>query len=112
MEARYRGQSFELRMPWGADFHDAHRKRFGFAREAPVEIVNLVERVTSARAKPKVAPLTRGGRSWTGSLDRASLRAVAPYSHANGGSHLRSPAPAAEASERRLQAMTTAVHSR
>ncbi|TFH59543.1 MAG: hydantoinase/oxoprolinase family protein, partial [Gemmatimonadales bacterium] len=45
VEARYRGQSFELRVPrenWAKAFHDAHRDRYGYAREGtPVEAVTL-----------------------------------------------------------------------
>jgi N-methylhydantoinase A len=74
VEARYRGQSYELRIPVGGDFHDAHRRHFGFARPDPVEIVNAVVRVTAERKKPRLEPLGRGGRSWTGSVDRALLR--------------------------------------
>jgi N-methylhydantoinase A len=43
--ARYRGQSYELTVPaadWVRGFHDAHRRRFGHAREdAAVEAVTL-----------------------------------------------------------------------
>jgi N-methylhydantoinase A len=45
VDARYRGQSFELRVPgeeWIEAFHLAHRERYGYARkEAPVEAVTL-----------------------------------------------------------------------
>ncbi|MFH1765612.1 MAG: hydantoinase/oxoprolinase family protein [Gemmatimonadota bacterium] len=45
VEARYRGQSFELRVPrknWAKAFHDAHRERYGYSREGtPVEAVTL-----------------------------------------------------------------------
>lgn len=74
VEARYQGQSYELRIPLGADFHEAHRRQFGFARQAPVEIVNAVVRVTSARRKPPRSRLGKGGRAWTGSIDRGALR--------------------------------------
>jgi N-methylhydantoinase A len=45
VDARYRGQSFELRVPWenwvGA-FHETHRDRYGYARAGtPVEAVTL-----------------------------------------------------------------------
>jgi N-methylhydantoinase A len=73
VEARYLGQSYELRIPVGADFHEAHRRRFGFGRQAPVEIVNAVVRVTAERKKPRPVPLGKGGRTWTGSVDRAAL---------------------------------------
>jgi N-methylhydantoinase A len=45
VDARYRGQSFEIRVPreqWLEGFHRAHRERYGYARpEAPVEAVTL-----------------------------------------------------------------------
>jgi N-methylhydantoinase A len=59
VEARYRGQSYEIRIPWKADFHEAHRRQHGFAREAPVEVVNAVVRVTARLPKPR---RPRGGR--------------------------------------------------
>jgi N-methylhydantoinase A len=55
VDARYRGQSFELRVPreaWAQAFHDAHRDRYGYAREgAPVEAVTL-RAVAEAPALP------------------------------------------------------------
>jgi N-methylhydantoinase A len=45
LDARYRGQSFELRVPregWVDAFHEAHKERYGYARpETPVEAVTL-----------------------------------------------------------------------
>jgi N-methylhydantoinase A len=76
VEARYRGQSYEIRIPWGADFHQAHRKQYGYSREAPVEVVNLVVRVTVRSPKPAFRTLPRGGRTWQGRVDRERLRAA------------------------------------
>jgi N-methylhydantoinase A len=42
VDARYRGQSFELRVPardWASSFHDAHEQRYGYRRGTPVEAV-------------------------------------------------------------------------
>ncbi len=83
VEARYRGQSYELRIPWEgggprgleAGFHDAHRRRYGFVRQAPVEAVNAVVRVTARTPKPRFLPIARGGRTWRGSVARVGLRA-------------------------------------
>jgi N-methylhydantoinase A len=57
LAVRYRGQSFELDLPWNGgkniadDFHAAHRARYGYAQEAnPVEIVSA--RVRSAGLIP------------------------------------------------------------
>ncbi len=53
VEARYRGQSHEIRISETADFHEAHRRLYGFTRRDPVEIVNAVVRVTASRPKPR-----------------------------------------------------------
>jgi N-methylhydantoinase A len=54
VDARYRGQSFELGVPadgWIASFHHAHRERYGYDRpETPVEAVTL--RVTVSAPPP------------------------------------------------------------
>jgi len=87
VEARYRGQSHEIRIPEGASFDDAHRRLHGFTRGEPVEIVNAVVRVTATRPKPRRETLGRGGRRWTGSVDRPALRA---------GDEVRGPAVVSE----------------
>ncbi|HYE99621.1 MAG TPA: hydantoinase/oxoprolinase family protein [Planctomycetota bacterium] len=90
VEARYRGQSHELRIPEGASFHEAHRRRFGYAREAPVEVVNLVVRVTAPLPKPRLPRIRRGsGRVFTGAVDRDALGA---------GDRVRGPAVVSEGS--------------
>ncbi len=89
-ELRYRGQSHEIRIPWGSDFHEAHQRLHGYARAAPVEIVNLVVRATRALPKPAPGRIRRGrGRRWTGSLDREALGA---------GDLVRGPAVVSEGS--------------
>jgi N-methylhydantoinase A len=75
VEMRYKGQSYELRIPLGADFHEEHRRRFGYMRQAPVEIVNIVVRVTAKLPKPSFPRLPKGGKTWKGSLSRNVLRA-------------------------------------
>lgn len=51
VDARYRGQSFELRTPadgWVEHFHNAHEERYGYRRtETPVEAVTLRVVVTA-----------------------------------------------------------------
>jgi N-methylhydantoinase A len=51
IDARYRGQSFELGVPaddWRRRFHEAHLERYGYRRdEAPVEAVTLRVVVTA-----------------------------------------------------------------
>ncbi len=60
VDARYAGQSFELRVPasdWVQHFHDAHEERYGHRREtAPVEAVTLRAIVT---APPPPVHVTR-----------------------------------------------------
>lgn len=53
LDVRYAGQGYELSVPWSngfaAQFHAAHRKRFGFADEGrPLEIVNIRVRASVA----------------------------------------------------------------
>ncbi|HXX94858.1 MAG TPA: hydantoinase/oxoprolinase family protein, partial [Planctomycetota bacterium] len=74
VEARYRGQSHELRIAEGADFHAAHRARYGFSREVPVEIVNAIVRVTSAVPKPALREVPRSGFSRGGLRPGGVLR--------------------------------------
>jgi N-methylhydantoinase A len=80
VDARYQGQSFELRVPaadWVEEFHAAHDERYGYRRPGtPVEAVTLRVVVTappltldapeleSAASPPPVeeAPVVFGGR--------------------------------------------------
>jgi len=79
VDARYRGQSYELRIPWGADFHAAHRRRYGYARDEEVEVVNAIVRRVRRTRKPGWEKLARGtGKPRPlrrGCYDRNSLRA-------------------------------------
>jgi len=58
VDARFRGQSFELQVPaveWPRAFREAHRLRYGHAREdRPLEAVTL--RVESSAAAPTLPP--------------------------------------------------------
>jgi len=65
VDARYHGQSFELRVPaddWAERFHRAHEERYGYRRsEAPVEAVTLRVVVTAPAAGvdvPRLADAT------------------------------------------------------
>jgi N-methylhydantoinase A/oxoprolinase/acetone carboxylase beta subunit len=58
-DLRYRGQAYEIEVQLGPhfvrDFHERHRQTFGHATpEAPVEVVNL--RVRASSAGPPIAP--------------------------------------------------------
>jgi N-methylhydantoinase A/oxoprolinase/acetone carboxylase beta subunit len=60
LDARYRGQSYELEVPLTREFkdafHAAHRKTFGHsAPDAAVEVVNLRLRASAADARPPIA---------------------------------------------------------
>ena len=60
IDARYRGQSFELAVPadgWTAAFHEAHRARYGYDRpDAGVEAVTLrVEALAEGAGVPDLA---------------------------------------------------------
>ena len=60
IDLRYQGQSATLRVPWlhpsaaARAFHERHRKRFGYALDMPVELVNvrLTARATDALDMP------------------------------------------------------------
>ena len=48
IDARYRGQSYELTVPargWVRSFHRAHEERYGYRRTSPVEAVTLRARI-------------------------------------------------------------------
>ncbi len=92
VDVRYRGQSFEINLPFdthfGAAFHAAHRRLYGYADgERPVEVVNLrvrgvgrgpVLRAAAFRPQPAVRPgphrVRWAGRWWrTDTVDRQRL---------------------------------------
>ena len=96
-DVRYAGQGFELSVPFGRDFvkrfHQAHRRRYGYADEQRrVEVVNVRVRMVASSepvpfAKKKVSPgngnqaVVKQGRvvfdgraSRAPVYDRASLR--------------------------------------
>jgi N-methylhydantoinase A len=60
LDLRYRGQSYELTIPWSGEeedfsrrFHEHHQRLYGYARpEAELEIVNLRVRVTGKVQPP------------------------------------------------------------
>ena len=75
VDLRYRGQGYELNVPWDAAaserslalFHTAHRQRYGFADEGrPVQIVNLRLRMRAAAepyAPARHEPVPGDGRA-------------------------------------------------
>ena len=70
VDLRYQGQGYELNVPFTpnflTDFHDLHRRRYGFAKEAQrVEVVNVRVRMVSASEPfdPLGKPIGRGDGS-------------------------------------------------
>lgn len=66
LDMRYRGQSFELTVPFQEDyvtaFHAAHRQAYGYARQGePVEIVNARVRATGIVRPPQIAAQKMAG---------------------------------------------------
>lgn len=52
-DVRYAGQSYELTIPWGADFHKAHQRVYGYSdAKRPTQIVTLRVRATVPTEKP------------------------------------------------------------
>lgn len=73
LDMRYRGQSYELAVPYNADFvagfHAAHKAAYGYARPtAPIEIVNVRLRVIGRMPVPTLAPLPLEGTDPTSAL--------------------------------------------
>jgi N-methylhydantoinase A len=61
LDVRYRGQSYELTIPYREEIHavfdDAHHKAYGYSRpEAPLEIVNIRVRAVGKTPKPQLLP--------------------------------------------------------
>ena len=57
---RYSGQSFELNVPWGGDFHAAHQKMYGYHDAArAVELVTLRVRAKLVNKAPVTFPAVR-----------------------------------------------------
>ncbi len=64
LDVRYKGQSFELRVPaedWATAFHVAHEARYGFARrDAVLEVVVARTEATAAAPAVAVPPFSKG----------------------------------------------------
>ncbi|HKD10146.1 MAG TPA: hydantoinase/oxoprolinase family protein [Bryobacteraceae bacterium] len=70
-DVRYAGQSYELTIPWGGDFHREHHRVYGYSdSKRPIQIVTLRLRASVAvkapdlRAKRKIESAAR--RVWVG----------------------------------------------
>jgi N-methylhydantoinase A/oxoprolinase/acetone carboxylase beta subunit len=73
-DVRYAGQSYELTIPWGADFHAEHQRVYGYSdRSRATETVTLRVRALLQTDKPKLrldqvreAGLSGARRVWIG----------------------------------------------
>lgn len=61
VDARYAGQSHELTIEEGADFHGAHEQRYGFRLDGEPQIVTRRVVATLARPRPALQPLLELG---------------------------------------------------
>ncbi|MFQ6132297.1 MAG: hydantoinase/oxoprolinase family protein [Armatimonadota bacterium] len=64
LDVRYRGQSFELTVPFCPDFaqefHDIHGRVYGYSRpDRPMEIVTVRVRLVARPPKPELPPIPR-----------------------------------------------------
>lgn len=81
-DVRYVGQSYELTIPWGGDFHAEHQRVYGYSNpERPTETVTLRLRAVKAVSKPQTIrpePLDDYGsttfipRGWAARTDSSS----------------------------------------
>jgi N-methylhydantoinase A len=77
LDIRYRGQSYELNVPFNGDFisafHHTHETRYGyFDRARACEVVNIRARFTGRTPKPALPNLKIGGPSAAPALDSKS----------------------------------------
>lgn len=62
-DMRYTGQSYELALPWGGDFHKEHQRVYGYSDvKRATEIVTLRVRAVVRVPKPSLAIRTRKAR--------------------------------------------------
>jgi N-methylhydantoinase A len=66
-DVRYAGQSYELTIPWGGDFHKNHQRTYGYSdRKRATQVVTLRVRATVRVEKPSLSvpavPVTVGRR--------------------------------------------------
>lgn len=101
VEARYRGQSFELRVPgegWLEAFHRKHRERYGYERrERAVEAVTLRAVASAPGPEVELPPLPEGsggalpGTTWVRYRGERLEAAVGPRDGLGAGDRLEGP---------------------
>ena len=107
IDARYRGQSFELTVPargWIRSFHRAHEERYGYRRTSPVEAVTLRARIEGPGEAVRLPEVPEAARGPVPVADRGGVRAdgadfdVPIYERSDlaAGSSLAGPAIVAE----------------
>jgi N-methylhydantoinase A len=70
-DVRYAGQSYELTIPWGSSFHEAHQRAYGYSDPGrATQIVTLRLRTTIPLKRPSL----RGGEADYGSTTFISSR--------------------------------------
>jgi N-methylhydantoinase A/oxoprolinase/acetone carboxylase beta subunit len=80
LDVRYIGQSYELTVPFSADFrrgfHRLHLRRYGYAdEERPVEVVNLRVKAVGVTEKPRLAEVEpKGKKPEPARIDRRAMR--------------------------------------
>ena len=107
IDARYRGQSFELTVPargWIQSFHRAHEERYGYRRRSPVEAVTLRARIEGPGEAVRLPEIPASTEGPVPVADRGGVRAdgadldVPVYERSDlaAGSSLAGPAIVAE----------------
>ena len=107
IDARYRGQSFELTVParrWIRSFHRAHEERYGYRRTPPVEAVTLRARIEGPGEAVRLPEISAAAQGPVPFVDRGTVRADGAYfdvpiyerSDLTAGSSLTGPAIIAE----------------
>ena len=97
-DVRYLGQSYELTIPWGGSFHEAHRRIYGYCDPArATETVTVRVRATVPVPKPAAAKFPRTGRRGGPELRRvftgSGFRMIPAFSREQVGARaLRGPA--------------------
>ena len=79
LDLRYRGQAYELTLPYSRDFvrafHQAHARRYGYADPArAIEVVNVRLRAVGVTPKPALGRARRGGSRLSRSLGTARFK--------------------------------------
>ena len=76
IDARYRGQSFELTVPareWTEAFHRAHEGRYGYRKASPVEAVTLRARIEGPGEAVRISEIPAAAGTETAPRDRSTV---------------------------------------